>query len=381
MIAITGGTLLTMDGSGALQGTVVVDGPIIHSVGSEVEIPPGCTVIDARGSYITPGLIDAHTHLGLEEEIYRIEGDDVNEVHEPVTPQLMAADGVNYYDLGFNDALRGGVTRSLCMPGSANIIGGQAVLLKHLAPQATQMIDRNPWGVKAALGENPKRVYSELKKTPVTRMASASLLREAFYVASRAMKKKAALSSAEQFKWEPMMRVLRKEQPLLLHVHRADDILTALRIKDEYDFNLIIQHGTEAFMVAEELKRHQVPVCLGPLLVNRAKVEMKAVSFKNALRLAELGVKFCLITDHPVVPIEQLRVCAALAAREGLDEEQALHAVTSQAASIIGVADRLGTITVGKRADLAIFDGHPLEFRSRIRQVMVDGLLWGEHSE
>ena len=183
MIAITGGTLLTMDGSGALQGTVVVDGPIIHSVGSEVEIPPGCTVIDARGSYITPGLIDAHTHLGLEEEIYRIEGDDVNEVHEPVTPQLMAADGVNYYDLGFNDALRGGVTRSLCMPGSANIIGGQAVLLKHLAPQATQMIDRNPWGVKAALGENPKRVYSELKKTPVTRMASASLLREAFYVA------------------------------------------------------------------------------------------------------------------------------------------------------------------------------------------------------
>lgn len=378
MIAITGGTLLTMDGRGAFRGTVIVDGPTIHSVGSAVEIPPGCTVIDAPGCYVTPGLIDAHTHLGLEEEIYRIEGDDVNEIHEPVTPQLMAADGVNYYDLGFKDALRGGVTRSLCMPGSANVIGGQAVLLKHLAPRAVQMIDRNPWGVKAALGENPKRVYSALKKTPVTRMASASLLREALYTASRAMEKGEALSSAEFFKWEPIMRVLRKEQPLLLHVHRADDILTALRIKEEFDFNLVIQHGTEAFMVAEELNRHQVPVCLGPLLVNRAKVEMKEVSFKNAARLAELGVEFCLITDHPVVPVEQLRVCAALAAREGLAEEQALAAVTINAASIIGAADRLGSISAGKRADLVIFDGHPLEFRSRICQVMVDGLLWGE---
>lgn len=379
MIAITGGTLLTMDGKGAFQGTVLVDGPIIHSVGSEVEIPPGCRIIDASGHYITPGLIDAHTHLGLEEEIYRIEGDDVNEVHDPVTPQLMAADGVNFFDLGFSDALRGGVTRSVCMPGSANIVGGQAVLLKHYAQGALQMIDKNPWGVKAALGENPKRVYAELKKTPVTRMASASLLREALFSASEALRKKNSLSAAERFKWEPLVRVLRKEQPLLLHVHRADDILTALRIKDQFDFDLIVQHGTEAFMVAEELRQRQVPVCLGPLLVNRAKVEMKEVSFKNAARLAELGVEFCLITDHPVVPIEQLRVCAALAVREGLDEEQALQAVTIKAAKIIGVADRLGSITAGKQADLAVFDGHPLEFRSRLSQVMVDGLLWGEN--
>jgi len=187
MIAFTGGTILTMDGNEFSPGTIVVDGPIIHSVGNEIEIPSGCRIIDVSGHYIIPGLIDAHTHLGLEEEIYCIEGDDVNEIDEPLTPQLMAADGINLYDLGFKDALRGGVTRSLCMPGSANVIGGQAVLLKHYSPLAMQMIDRNPWGVKAALGENPKRVYGERKKSPVTRMASASLLREALYIASQAM--------------------------------------------------------------------------------------------------------------------------------------------------------------------------------------------------
>ncbi|MGI6434479.1 MAG: amidohydrolase [Syntrophomonadaceae bacterium] len=381
MIAFKGGTILTMEGQKTIpHGIILVEGPIIRSVGSDIEIPHGCQIIDATGCYITPGFIDAHTHLGLEEEIYRVEGDDVNEINEPLTPQLMAADGINFYDLGFCDALRGGVTRSLCMPGSANIIGGQAALIKHYALEAMQMIDRNPWGVKAALGENPKRVYGERKKSPVTRMASASLLREALYTASQAMNNK-KLSLSERFKWEPVMQVLKKEQPLLLHVHRADDILTALRIKDEFDFNLILQHGTEAFLVAEELRRRQVPVCLGPLLVNRAKVELKAVSFKNAAKLAELGVQFCLVTDHPVVPIEQLRVCAALAAREGLGEEQALEAVTINAATILGVADYLGSISVGKRADLALFDGHPLEYRSRLRQVMVDGLLWGGNRE
>lgn len=381
MIAFAGGTILTMDkGRAIIGGVVLVEGSTIIGVGNDIEIPKGCRVIDVGGCYITPGFIDAHTHLGLEEEIYRVEGDDVNEINEPLTPQLMAADGINFYDLGFADALRGGVTRSLCMPGSANIIGGQAAFVKHHAAGVMQMLDRNPWGLKAALGENPKRVYGERKKSPVTRMANAGLLREALYTASKSMKNK-DLSPAERFKWEPVIRVLRKEQPLLLHVHRADDILTALRIKDEFDFNLIVQHGTEAFLVAEELKRRQVPVCLGPLLVNRAKVEMKAVSFKNAAKLARQGVQFCLITDHPVVPIEQLRVCAALTAREGLADEQALQAITINAATILGVSDYLGSITVGKRADLALFDGHPLEFRSRLCQVMVDGLLWGENSE
>jgi imidazolonepropionase-like amidohydrolase len=263
----------------------------------------------------------------------------------------------------------------MCMPGSANIIGGQAVFLKHLAESLSEMAYRQPWGLKAALGENPKRVYSAQKKTPRTRMANASLMREALYNALQAIDKPEN-EIKDYPKQDILIKVLKKELPLLLHVHRADDILTALRIKDEYNLNLIIQHGTESFIVAEELLKRNVPVFLGPLLVNRAKVEMKEVSFKNANLLAQQGIKFALITDHPVVPIEHLRVCAALAVREGLDENLALNAITRWPAEILGVDNELGSISAGKRADLAVFDGHPFDFRSRLNLVMVDGKLW-----
>jgi imidazolonepropionase-like amidohydrolase len=208
-------------------------------------------------------------------------------------------------------------------------------------------------------------------------MANASLMREALYQASRVINKNER-EIEDYFQQEPLIKVLKKEMPLLLHVHRADDILTALRIKDEFDFNLIIQHGTEAFLVADELVKRDVPVLLGPLLVNRAKVEMKQVAFKNASLLAQQGVKLALITDHPVIPIEYLRVCAALAVREGLDEDQALQAITLSPAKILGVDHELGSIAAGKRADLAIFDAHPFDFRSKISMVMVDGKTWGD---
>mgnify|MGYP000894042477 FL=1 len=377
MIAIKGGRVLAMGEAGNLdEGIILVEGEIIRAVGKDVVIPANCPTIDAGGKYICPGFIDGHTHIGLEEEIYRVEGDDVNETSDPLTPQLRALDGINFSDLAFADALRGGVTRSLCMPGSANIIGGQAVFLKHLAPSLPEMIYRQPWGLKAALGENPKRVYGAQKKTPHTRMASASLLRGALYHARQDMAKEEA-EIKDYPKQEVLIRVLKKELPLLLHVHRADDMLTALRIKDEFDVNLIIQHGTEAFLIADELLKRDVPVFLGPLLVNRAKVEMKEVSFKNAGLLAGQGVKFALITDHPVVPIEHLRVCAALAVREGLDEELALRAITLGPAQILGVDHELGSIASGKKADLVVFNGHPFDFRSRLSLVMVDGKIWG----
>lgn len=377
MIAIKGGRILTMGEAGCLHnGIILIEGEFIQAVGKDVEIPEGCQIIDASGKYICPGFIDGHTHIGLEEEIYRVEGDDVNETSDPLTPQLRALDGINFSDLAFTDALRGGVTRSMCMPGSANIIGGQAVFLKHLAPSLPEMVYRQPWGLKAALGENPKRVYGAQKKTPRTRMASASLMREALYHASQTMTKEES-EIKDYYKQEVLIKVLKKELPLLLHVHRADDMLTALRIKDEFDVNLIIQHGTEAVLIADELVKRNVPVFLGPLLVNRAKVEMKEVSFKNAGLLAGQGVKFALITDHPVVPIEHLRVCAALAVREGLDEELALRAITRWPAEILGVDHELGSIEAGKRADLAIFDAHPFDFRSRLNLVIVDGEIWG----
>ncbi len=283
-------------------------------------------------------------------------------------------------DLGFADALRGGVTRAMSMPGSANVLGGQAVFLKNLAENMSEMIYKNPWGLKAALGENPKRVYGDQKKTPQTRMASASLLREAFYTAAKMMDKK-DLEAVDQYRKNPIFKVLRKEMPLLLHVHRADDILTALRIKDEFDIDLLIQHGTEAVLVADELMRRNVPVFLGPLFVNRAKVEMKEVAFKNARLLAERGVQFSFITDHPVIPIEHLRVCAALAVREGLSEEIAMQAITSKPAQFLQVDAELGSIRAGKRADLVIFNGHPFDFRSTVEQVLVDGKLWRDKIE
>jgi Imidazolonepropionase and related amidohydrolases len=378
MLAIKNGKILTMDKAGVINGgTVLIEDQFIRKVGKTVKIPEEATIIDAQGKYVCPGFIDSHTHIGLEEEIYRIEGDDVNETTDPITPQLQAADGINFMDLAFGDALRGGVTRTMCMPGSANILGGQAVFLKNLAPTLGEMIYRNPWGLKAALGENPKRVYGAQKKSPKTRMASASLLREAFTNA-RSLMEKEDLKAKELFYNMPIFKVLRKEMPLLLHVHRADDILTALRIKDEFDIEMLIQHGTEAALVADELVKRDVPVFLGPLLVNRAKVEMKEVSFKNAALLAERGVKFSFITDHPVIPIEHLRVCAALAVREGLDEDLALKAITSVPAQLLKVDHELGTIKAGKRADLVIFNGHPFDFRSKVEKVLVDGQLWGD---
>lgn len=377
MIALKAGHILTLEEHGVIaDGVVIVEGEYIHAVGTNIDIPENCKVIDVGNGYICPGFIDAHTHIGLEEEIYSIEGDDVNESSDPVTAHLQALDGINFRDLAFEDALKGGVTRAMCMPGSANIIGGQAVFLKTLALTMEEMIYRHPWGLKAALGENPKRVYAGQKKTPLTRMANAALLREALYTAAKTMDKEPA-DNRESFKQQSLIRVLKKEMPLLLHAHRADDILTALRIKDEFNIDLIIQHGTEAFLVAEELNKRNVKVCLGPLLVNRAKVEMKEVSFKSAGLLARTGVEFALITDHPVVPIEHLRVCAALAVREGLDEELALQSISSIPARLLGVDTELGSIKAGKKADLVVFDGHPFDFRTRVIMTMVDGQVWG----
>lgn len=381
MIAIKGGKVYTMGEAGIVDGgTVLIDGAVIKAVGRNLPIPDDCEVIDAADSYVLPGFIDAHTHIGLEEEIYRVEGDDVNEAVDPSTPQLRAVDGINFVDIAFVDALRGGVTRTMSMPGSANILGGQAVFLKHLAANPAEMVYRQPWGLKAALGENPKRVYAGQKKTPVTRMGSASLLREAFYKAARTIEGEEK-ENKDTWKQQPLMMVLKKEMPLLLHAHRADDILTALRIKDEFGFDLIIQHGTEAHLIPDELIKRGVSVCLGPLFTNRAKVEMKEVAFKNAGLLSRQGIKFCMITDHPVIPIEHLRVCAALAVREGLDEETALAALTINPAQMMRVDHELGSLVPGKKADLAVFDGHPFDYRSRVRLTMVDGLIWRDQSE
>lgn len=376
MIAIKGGTIVTVKNGTIRDGVILVEGSTIREVGQDIAIPLSSTVIDAAGCYVVPGFIDAHCHVGISEEVFRIEGNDINETTDPITPYLQALDGVNLNDLAFDDAIRSGVTRLMVHPGSANVLGGQSVLLKSWSPTPMEMVYRHPWGLKAALGENPKRVYGNQNKAPKTRMANAALLREALHTASRNSEKE-QLEPKDEFRQKALIRVIRREMPLWLHVHRADDILTALRIKDEFNIDMVLQHGTEAHLVADEIARRGVAVCLGPLLTNRAKVEMQEVSFRNVALLQKAGIQFCLITDHPVIPIQYLGVCAALAVREGLDEETAIRALTWNPAHILGVDQELGSIEPGKKADIVIFDGHPLEVKSRVRQVLVDGIIWG----
>lgn len=370
MLAIAGGKVLTMSGPPLEKGTVLVERGKIVEVREDVFIPPGAEVVEAAGKVVIPGLIDAHSHLGIVEEIYREEGDDCNEVTDPVTPHLRAIDAVNPADLGFRDALAGGVTTVVTGPGSTNIIGGEMVAVKTCGTVVDEMVVRFPAGMKAALGENPKNSYGRNKKMPVTRMASAAILREALVRAQNYLKKD---SPERDLKMEALGRVLKGEVPLRVHAHRADDIMTAIRIAEEFGVKLVIEHCTEGHLVAEQLAARGIPAVVGPVITNRAKVEMKNLSLETAKMLAEAGVKFAIMTDHPVVPVQYLATSAALAVKGGLPVEHALRAITIDAAVVLNLEGRLGSIEPGKDADIVILDRHPLDIASRVEQVFIDG--------
>ncbi|NPV73913.1 MAG: amidohydrolase [Pelotomaculum sp.] len=370
MIAIAGGKILTMAGRPVDKGTVLLDGSKIAGVEEGVVVPAGAEVVDASGKVVMPGMIDAHSHLGVVEEIYREEGDDGNETTDPVTPHLRAIDAVNPFDLGFRDALAGGVTTVVTGPGSANVIGGEMAVIKTSGTVVDEMIVRFPAGLKAALGENPKRSYGRDKKSPATRMASAAILREALARAQNYLKKD---SPERDLRMEALARVLKREVPLRVHAHRADDIMTAVRIAEEFGVDLVIEHCTEGRLVARQLAEKGIPAVIGPVIANRAKVEMQGISLETAGILAGAGVKFAIMTDHPVVPVQYLAASAALAVKGGLSVEHALRAVTIDAAAILGLEKRLGSIEPGKDADIVIWDRHPLDISARVEQVYIDG--------
>ncbi len=334
-------------------GTVLVEGAKIAGVKKGIFVPPGARPVDVAGQIVMPGMIDAHCHIGIAEEIYREEGDDSNEVTDPVTPHLRAIDAVNPMDAGFRDALSGGVTTVVTGPGSANIIGGEMVALKTCGSVVDEMIVRFPAGLKAALGENPKRSYGRDKKTPATRMASAAILREALAKAQDYLKKP---SLERDLKMESLARVLRRVVPLRVHAHRADDIMTAVRIAAEFGADLIIEHCTEGYLVAGHLAAKGIPAVIGPVITNRAKVEMQGITLETAGVLAGAGVRFAIMTDHPAVPVQYLAASAALAVKGGLPVEHALRAITVDAAQIIGLGGRLGSIEPGKDADIVVLD-------------------------
>jgi imidazolonepropionase-like amidohydrolase len=370
MLAITGAKIITMAGRTIEKGTVLADKGKIIGVHEGMLIPPGAEIYDAAGLIVMPGMIDSHSHVGIVEEIYREEGDDSNETTGPVTPHLRAIDAVNPMDLGFRDALAGGITTLVTGPGSANIIGGEMVAMKTHGTVVDDMIVRFPVGLKAALGENPKRSYGRDKKTPATRMASAAIIREALIQGLEYLKKEAP---ERDLKMESLGRVLRGEVPLRVHAHRADDIMTALRIAAEFDIDLIIEHCTEGHLIAKRLAQKKIPVVIGPLIANRAKVEMQGITLETARVLAENGVMFAIMSDHPVVPVQYLAVSAALAVKGGLSEDHALKAITINAAKILGLEKQIGSIEPGKDADIVVFDRHPLDITSRVKQVFVNG--------
>ncbi len=367
MIFIKNGRIFTMAGEVIEKGSILIDNGKIIEVGKDLVAPLDAEIINAEGKMVLPGFIDAHCHIGMWEEGMGFEGSDGNEMVDPVTPQLRAIDAINPMDIAFEEAYRGGVTTAVTGPGSANVIGGMTVALKTYGKRVDDMILKEPVAMKVAFGENPKRVYESQKKSPMTRMATAAILRETLFKAKAYMEKKEQgkedLSKMPEYdmKMEAMLKVLRKEIPLKAHAHRADDIFTALRIAKEFDVDITLEHCTEGHLIADYLAKEGKGAIVGPTLSNRSKVELRNLTFDTPRILHEAGVKIAIMTDSPVIPLHYLPICAGLAAKSGLEEMEALKAITINAAEIVGIDDRVGSIEIGKDADIAIFDGNPIK--------------------
>ena len=372
-----------MDGPVIECGFVHVEGDKITAVGPMSALPGGIDgpVGDAAGRHVYPGLVDAHCHLGLFGNAVGFESDDGNESTDPCTPHLRAIDAVNALDRCFEDARAGGVTCVLTGPGSANPIAGQFAALKTNGRWVDQMIVSAPVSMKFALGENPKTVYNDRKETPVTRMATAAIIRENLAKALEYMDKQNKADEDPDTdmpdfdaKLEALVPVLKGELPVHCHAHRADDIATAVRIAKEFGLHLVVVHGTEAYLISDLLAQEDIPVITGPCLTDRCKPELAGQSQENPVLLSRAGVKVAICTDHPETPIQYLPVCAAMAVRAGMDEEEALAAITINPAVIAGIANRVGSLTPGKDADIVLSTGHPLDWKSKVEQVYIGGV-------
>lgn len=381
MLVIKNARLLTMTENGSFVGDIRIDGGKIAEIAQNIDTT-GCDVFDAEGMYAMPGIIDAHSHIGMWEDGMGREGSDGNEATNPVTPEMRSIDGINPFDRCFKEAVACGVTTAVTGPGSANVVGGTFVAMKLYGRSMDEMILKFPVAMKAAFGENPKRVYGD-KATPATRMAIAAILRKALAGALDYAKKienakdDPSKMPERDLGKEALLPVIRRELPLKIHCHRADDILTAIRIAKEFNVRFTLDHCTEGYLIPDLLKETieetGAGIIIGPLLTDRSKIELRNVSFSAPKALYDAGIDFAMMTDHPVIPEQYLPVCAALAVREGLPEDAALRSITINAARITGIEDRVGSLEVGKDADIAVFSGHPLDFRSRCVLCTVDG--------
>lgn len=380
MKKIINANIYTMAGDIIDDGVVVFDEKIQY-VGKDSDGFSIDEVIDARGKFLLPGLIDAHCHVGMFEDSLGFEGDDGNEDSDPITPQLRAIDAINPFDRGFSDAKKSGVTTVVTGPGSANPISGQFAAVKTEGVCIDDMVIKAPVAMKMALGENPKSVYHQKSQTPVTRMGTIALIRETLYKAKEYLKDLEKYENDPDendkpeydIKSEALIPVLKREIPVKIHAHRGDDICSAIRLMKEFDIDVTIEHCTDGEAVKEVLERENVPLMLGPTLSDRSKPELKNLSFTTYKTLSDMGLSVAIITDHPEITIENLTLCVALAAQNGMDTLKALEGITIAAAKNCRIENRVGSIEVGKDADMVIFDKLPFEFGAKAQMTIIDG--------
>lgn len=386
MLYITGGKILTMAGRVYENGTIGIQNGKIAEIKEGSIHNAGCNcqknIINVDGAWVMPGLIEAHCHVGISEEKKGMEGDDCNENVNPITPYLRAIDAINTMDAGFSDAVRAGITSAMIGPGSSNVVGGQFAFLKLFGRCIDDLIVKAPAAMKVAFGENPKVNYSGMGKSPSTRMAIAGMLREELFHAREYLKKKKENRNFEpDFRMEPWEAVFNGEIPLKAHVHRVDDIFTAVRIAKEFGLRMTLDHCSEGHLVADRLAQEGFPAIVGPDLSSRSKIEVQNVAFKTVGILQKAGMLTAITTDHPVSLIQSLPICAGMAVKAGLPMEEGLKAITINPAKICGVADRVGSLEVGKDADIAVFTGNPMEVFTRTLYTIIDGQVVYEADE
>lgn len=374
MLAITNATIMDGRGKSIKKGTLIIRDGKIEAIGDQTtSIPDNFQVMDVKEKVITPGLIDVHTHLGIEEMEMGAEGEDLNEETSPVTPELRVIDGINMSDAAMEDARKAGVTTVQILPGSSNVIGGEMAVVKTRDDVVDQCIVRAPSGMKAAFGENPKKTFGSKGEAPMTRMSVVAMLRQALIDAESYQQQIKEGKTTRRLDMENLTKVLTKEIPLRVHAHRADDIMSVLRIKKEFDIDVTIEHCTEGHKIANYIAESGVMVSVGPTMSPKSKIELRNKSWKTPKVLADAGVPITLTTDHSVIGIEHLITSAIMAVKFGLSEQQALQAITYHAAVYMGVENRIGSLEEGKDADLVIWSRDIFDLRSNVTHTMIDG--------
>ena len=377
MLCIKNGLIYTMTQKEPIKGDVLIEDGKIRGIGADLEIPEGTEVIDAEGLEVYPGFVEAHCHTGLDGYGIGYEGRDYCELNDLVTPQLRAIDGINPFDPCFQHAREAGVTCIGTGPGSADVLGGTFAAVKTAGKRIDKMVVKYPVAMKCAFGENPKNCYQD--KGDTSRMTTAALLRNELFKAKAYMEKKEAAGDDVQkqpefnLKLESLIPVLKKEIPLKAHAHQANDIFTALRIAKEFGLDITLEHVTEGHMIADELAGEHVPMAVGPTLTHATKFELQNKSWTTPGVLASMGCQVSIITDAPVIPQEYLPLCAGLAVKAGMDEFDALKAITINPAKHLGVEDRVGSLEVGKDGDVVVMSGSPLRVESLVKWVVIDG--------